>query len=90
MEMRIVPGDFESAGDLADALIAAFGDDRVSFWSDRPRAEVRVQGASDPTVLRVLDTVDRWLDHAGSRSAELWLGERSYRVARWTPAGLLL
>ena len=89
MEMRIVPGDFESAGDLADALIAALGDHRVSLRSDHPRVEVRVQGATDRTVLRVLDTVDRWLDHAGSRSAELWLGDRSYRLARWAPAGLL-
>ena len=89
MEMRIVPGDSESAGDLADALIAALGDDRVSLWRDHPRVEVQVHGATDRTVLRVLDTVDRWLDHAGSRSAELWLGDRSYRLARWTPAGLL-
>ena len=87
MEMRIVPGDSESAGDLADALIAALGDHRVSLRSDHPRVEVRVQGATDRTVLRVLDTVDRWLDHAGSRSAELWLGDRSYRLARWAPAG---
>ena len=82
MDVRIVPGDSESATSLAEALTAAFGGDRVSLWRDRPKAEVRVQGGgSDRTVLRVLDTVDRWLDHAGFRSAELWLGERSCRLA---------
>jgi hypothetical protein len=35
----------------------------------------------------VLDTVDRWLDHASSTSAEMWLGERSYTIERWAPAG---
>ncbi len=88
MEIRIVAGDAVSASALADALIATFGDARVSLRRDRPNAEVRVRGGSDQTVLRVLDTVDRWLDHAGSRSAEMWLGERSYRIARWAPAGL--
>jgi hypothetical protein len=85
MEMRIVAGDSESAALLADALMVAFGDARVSLRRDPPDAEVRVRGGSDQTVLRVLDTVDRWLDHTGSRSAEMWLGERSYRVARWAP-----
>lgn len=87
MDVRIVPGDSESATSLAEALTAAFGDDRVSLWRDRPKVEVRVQGGgSDRTVLRVLDTVDRWLDHAGFRSADLWLGERSYRLARGAQA----
>jgi hypothetical protein len=88
MEMRILTGDSESASALAAALTAAFGDARVSLRRDRPRVEVRVRGGSDQTVLRVLDTVDRWLDDAGSRSAELWLGGRSCRVAHRAPAGL--
>jgi hypothetical protein len=87
MEMRIVAGDSESACVLADALTVAFGDARVSLRPDRPNVEVRVRGRSDQTVLRVLDTVDRWLDHASSRSAEMWLGERSYTIERWAPAG---
>ena len=86
MEMRIVAGDAASAHELADALAVAFGDGRVSLRRGRPSAEVRVRGGSDQTVLRVLDTVDRWLDRAGSRSAEMWLGEHSYKIARWAPA----
>jgi hypothetical protein len=88
MEMRIVSGDSESARALADALTAAFGDDRVSLRRDRPSVEVRVRGGSDRTVLRVLDTVDRWLGDAGSRSAEMWLGERSYRFGPWATTQL--
>jgi hypothetical protein len=87
MEMRIVAGDSESACVLADALTVALGDARVSLRRDRPNVEVRVRGGSDQTVLRVLDTVDRWLDHASSTSAEMWLGERSYTIERWAPAG---
>jgi hypothetical protein len=85
MEMRIVLGDAGSASALAERLSAAFGPDRVSLWSDRPEVEVLVVGESDRTVLGVLDTVDRWLDQVGPGSAEMWLGERSYSVARWAP-----
>jgi hypothetical protein len=88
MEMWIVPDDAESAGALADALTATFGDNRVSLRCDPPPVEVRVRGGSDrTTILRVLDTVDRWLDRAGSRSAEMRLGKRSYTMARQAPAG---
>jgi hypothetical protein len=88
MELRIQAGDPESASALAEALTAAFGGDRVSLRRDRPNVEVRVKGGSDRTLVRVLETVDRWLDHAGSRSAEMWLGERSYTIARRAPTGL--
>ena len=81
MEMRIVAGDSESACVLGDALSAVFGPRRVSFRRDDPRRAVRVRGGSDPTVLNVLDAVDEWLDRGDSRSAEVWLGERSYT---WT------
>ena len=86
MEMRIVAGDAASAHELADALTVALGDGHVSLRRDCPSAEVRVRGGSDQTVLRVLDTIEGWLDHAGSRSAEMWLGERSYRIGRRTSA----
>jgi hypothetical protein len=74
MEMRIVAGDSESARVLADALTAAFGARRVSFRPDDPKLDVRVRGGSDPTVLRVLDAVDRWPNHEGSHQAPagLW------------------
>ena len=80
MDMRIVAGDATSAHELADALTVALGGGRVSLRRARPRTEVRVRGGSDQTVLRVLGTIDRWLDDAGSRSVEMWLGERSYRI----------
>jgi hypothetical protein len=76
------------ASALAEALTADFGNDRISLWGDRPELEVRVEGGLDRTVLRVLDTVDNWLDQVGFTSAEMWLGERSYRVERSTPVEL--
>jgi len=60
-----------------------FGAERVSPWPDSREVDVRVEGESDRAVLRVLDTVEGWLDQAGIGSAEMWLGEHAYRVARW-------
>lgn len=85
MEMRIVLGDAGSANALAEQLTAAFGNGRIAFWGDRPEVGLRIEGDSDRIVLRVLDAVERWLDQVGLGSAELWLGERSYRVARGAP-----
>jgi hypothetical protein len=82
MEMRIVVTDGATA--LAGRLTMAFGADRISTLGDR-EVDVRVEGDSDRTVLGVLDTVDSWLDQAAVGSAEIWLGENSYRVARWAP-----
>jgi len=86
MKMRIVVPDEGSASALADGLTAAFSTGRISLRGDRTEVEVRVEAESDRIVLGVLETVDRWLDQPGSRSAEMWLGENSYRVARWAPA----
>jgi hypothetical protein len=88
MEMRIVVGDAGSASTLAERLTAAFGTECISLWGDRPEVQVRVDGGVDGCVLRVLDTVDRWLDQAGLAWAEMWLGERSFKVARSTPLEL--
>jgi hypothetical protein len=85
MEMRIVVPDAASTGALAERLTAAFGPERISLLDDRREVDVRVEGASDHTVLRVLDTVERWLDEMAAGSAEMWLGEHSYRIARWAP-----
>ncbi len=82
MEMRIVVAD--GATTLAGRLAVVFGADRISLLGDR-EVDVRVEGESDRTVLGVLDTVDRWLDQAAGGSAEMWLGENSYRVASWVP-----
>jgi hypothetical protein len=92
MEMRIVAGDSESACVLADALTVAFGDARVSLRPDRLNVEVRVRGRSDQTVSpgaghsRSLARPCQ-LQIASSRSGEMWLGERSYAIERWAPAG---
>lgn len=87
MEMRIVVPTAGNCGALADRLAAAYGTERISFSGDRPEIEVHVAGESDRTVIGVLESVERWLDQAGLASAEMWLGEHLYRLARWAPAG---
>jgi hypothetical protein len=83
MEMRIVVPEAASAWALAGQLTAVFGGEQVSLWPDRREVDVRVEGESDRAVLRVFDAVEGWLDQAGIGSAELWLGEHAYKVARW-------
>jgi len=85
MEMRIVVPGAGSVHALADQLVTSFGSDRVSHRADRPEVAVRVAGESDRTVLGVLDTAERWLDHTGLAAAEMWLGGNSYRLARSVP-----
>jgi hypothetical protein len=88
MEMRIVVPDASEVHALADQLVTSFGSDRVSLRAARAEVAVRVAGESDRTVLGVLDTVERWLDHAGVAAAEMWLGEHSYRLARSVPVDM--
>ena len=85
MQMRIVVADAGSAASLADRLTVAFGAERISLRGDRQRVDVRVERESDRAILRVLDAVVRWLDHVGVGFAEMWLGKRSYTVARRMP-----
>ncbi len=86
MEMRIVVPEAVSTSVLAERLTAALGHERISLLADRQQVDVRVASASDHAVLRILETVDHWLDETAGGSAEMWLGGRSYRmVARWAP-----
>ena len=87
MEMRIVVPDVASASVLAERLTVALGAERISLAGERREVDVRVEveQESDPAILCVLDAVERWLDQVGVGSAEMWLGTRSYRVARWVP-----
>jgi hypothetical protein len=85
MEMRIVVPEAVGTSLLAERLTEAFGPERISLLNDKREVDVRVEGASDPTVLRVLDTVDSWLDEVAAGSAEMWLGKRSFSIARWAP-----
>jgi hypothetical protein len=85
MEMRIVVPDAASAGALAERLTVAFGADRISFWGGRREVDIRVERESDRSVIQILDAVERWLDQTAVASAEMWLGEHSYRVSRWVP-----
>jgi hypothetical protein len=85
MEMRIVVPDAASASALAQRLTIAFGAERISLAGESPEVDVLVDQESDPAILRVLVAVERWLDQAAVGSAEMWLGENSYTVARWVP-----
>jgi hypothetical protein len=82
MEMRVVVPDAASASALAEHLTVDLGPERISLWGDRGEVDIRVDGASDRAVLRVLDAVERWFDQACVGSAEMWLGEHSYKLAR--------
>ena len=81
MEMRIVVPDATSASALAERLTAAFGAHKISRPSG-PEVGVEVGRHSDRAVLRVLDAVDRWLDHTGAGFADMRLGKHSYRFTR--------
>jgi hypothetical protein len=83
--MRIVVADATSASALAERLTVAFGANRISRWADPPEVGVRCGRQADRTVLRVLKVVEGWLDQAGAGFADMQLGERSYRIARWAP-----
>ena len=85
MELRIVVPDATSATALADRLIVAFGSEHVSLRDGRREVDVRIDREPDSTILRALEAVERWLDQARVGSVEMWLGERSYRFARWAP-----
>jgi hypothetical protein len=85
MEMRIVLPDAASVSTLAERLEVALGSERISVRGESREVEVRVEGASDRSVLHVLDAVERWYDKAGVGFVEMWLGERSYKLARWAP-----
>jgi hypothetical protein len=83
--MRIVVADTATASALAERLTGVFGAERVSVSADYREVDVQVDRSSDQSVIRVLDAVERWLDQAHIGSAEMWLGEHSYRVKRWVP-----
>ncbi len=85
MEMRIVVPVSGSSAALAERLGVVFGTERISLAGDRREVDVRVESESDHAALRVLETVERWLDDTAAGSAEMWLGEHSYRIARWAP-----
>jgi len=87
MEIRIAVPDASGAAALADRLVTSFGTDCVSLRGDRPEVKIRVAGEPDRTVLSVIDAVERWLDHTGFASAQMWLGQHSYRLARSVPLG---
>ena len=85
MQMRIVVPSGGNASGFADRLTAAFGADRVSCGDGRREIGVRMGENSDQAVLLAVDAVERWLDHVGCGSEEMWLGENSYRLAGWAP-----
>jgi hypothetical protein len=85
MEMRIVLPDAASATALAERLSLALGTDRIRL-RDRPgEVDILVEPEPSAGVASVVAAVVRWFDQARVATVELWLGERSYRLARWNP-----
>lgn len=85
MQMRIVVADSASATALALRLAVVFGGECVALADDQREVDLDVDRGSDRAILRVLDAVERWLDGAAAASAELWLGEHSYRLSKRAP-----
>lgn len=85
MEMRIVVPAGGSVSSLAKRLASTYGIERISHGGDRSEVGVQVAGEGDRAVIAVLESVERWLDQVGLPSAEMWLGEHVYRLARWAP-----
>jgi hypothetical protein len=88
MKMRIVVPAAGHRRGLAERLITVFGPDRVSPAEEQHEVDVRVEGPWDAAVLRVVATVEQWLDEIAANSTEMWLGEHSYRISRYSPAKL--
>ena len=86
MHMRVVLPDTASVPALAERLSAALGSERISVDRDGREVDIQVEQDSDRGVLRVLDTVERWYAQAEVGFVEMWLGERSFTLARWLPA----
>jgi hypothetical protein len=79
MEMRVLLGDGVRATGLSERLRAVVGSDCVSVNSDGREIGIRVERETDPSLLRVVDTVERWQhDEFGVGSVEMRFGERSY------------
>ena len=85
MEMRIVVPDTADAAALAAQLALALGYASISLRGERAEVDVLIDGEPDPAIARVVDAVQRWFEQARAGTVEMWLGERSYRLARWVP-----
>jgi hypothetical protein len=84
MEMRIVVPDRASASALAERLTSVVGSERVSLRGERRQVDVVLDREPERTLVPLVDAVARWFEHARVASAEMWLGDRSYRLAQWT------
>jgi len=84
MDLRIVVPDAANACSLAERLTAVRVE-RISLSAHRQEVEVRIGEGSDRAILRLVDAVERWLEHAAAGSAEMWLGNHSYRLTRSVP-----
>jgi hypothetical protein len=84
MEMRIVLPDATSATALAQ-LSHELGSDSIRL-RDRPgEVDILIEPEPPAGVAGVIGAVVRWFDHARVATVELWLGDHSYRLARWVP-----
>jgi len=85
MEMRIVVPDAPSATALEQRLRLALGTERIRL-RDRPgEVDILIEPEPPAGVAGVIGAVVRWFDHARVATVELWLGDHSYRLARWNP-----
>ena len=86
MEMRVVLADRARVTALTERLRVAVGSECVSVNGDGREIDIRVERETDPSLLCVVDTVERWHhDESGVGAVEMWLGERSYVFGQQVP-----
>jgi hypothetical protein len=85
MEMRIVVPDAEGATSLAARLKIAFGSECIFVGGESGEVDVVIDDEPDHSIARVVDAVAGWFEQAHIATVVLWLGKRSYQLARWLP-----
>ncbi len=86
MEMRIVAPDAADAGALAERLTLVVGAERASLPGDHQERWTSVSSMDpiEPSCTS-LTRSSGGFERASVGSAEIWLGDRSYRLAGWVP-----
>lgn len=79
MDVRIVAAAPVSPARLVVRLAEAFGAERIAITADGVR--LSAPSAAGRVLVQVMDAVESWLAEVSAPAAEVWFGERRYRLA---------